>query len=195
MGVALAIHEPVKRWRDEDIHAPCEIPFATATITANGDVWACCMPGTIMGNLNEQSLSQIWNGPAFAAFRKRVNTPNPPAPCRNCGLSHVLVRNNRRAYAPDLHAKPGKDEPGEISWLRTLVPRQRPKKLRERRLFPHQRIQLFEARTIRRLWQRNQLGTRAVSESDLVPLDRRDRVVEPRHGAAAENTPALFPAA
>jgi len=113
LGVALAIHDPVKRWRDEDIHAPCEIPFATAAITANGDVWACCMPGTVMGNLNEQSLSQIWNGPAFAAFRKRVNTPNPPAPCRNCGLSHALVRNNRRAYAPALYAKPGKDEPGK----------------------------------------------------------------------------------
>ncbi len=114
LGQPLAIHESVKRWRDEDIHAPCEIPYTTATITANGDVWACCMPGSIMGNLNEQSLSQIWNGPTFAAFRKRVNTPNPPAPCRNCGLGYSIVRNNRRAYAPALYGRPGKDEPGRF---------------------------------------------------------------------------------
>jgi len=102
LGVALAIHPPVKRWREAkgDIHGPCEIPFATAAITANGDVMACCMPGTVIGNLNEKSLPAIWNGPEFAAFRKRVNSPDPPAPCRNCGVGLALVRNNRKAYAP-----------------------------------------------------------------------------------------------
>jgi radical SAM protein with 4Fe4S-binding SPASM domain len=98
IGVALAMQPPVERWRDDDIHAPCEVPWATAAITANGDVMACCVPGTVIGNLNEQSLAEIWNGPAFAAFRSRVNTPNPPAPCRNCGMARV--HNNRKAYAP-----------------------------------------------------------------------------------------------
>jgi radical SAM protein with 4Fe4S-binding SPASM domain len=98
LGVALAMQPPVERWRDDDIHAPCEVPWATAAITANGDVMACCVPGTVIGNLNEQSLAEIWNGPAFAAFRSRVNTPNPPAPCRNCGMARV--HNNRKAYAP-----------------------------------------------------------------------------------------------
>jgi radical SAM protein with 4Fe4S-binding SPASM domain len=106
LGVALAMHAPVKHWREDDIHGPCEVPWATAAITANGDVMACCMPGTVMGNLNKQSLPQIWNGPEFAAFRKRVNSPDPPAPCRNCGLGHALVRNNRKAYAPVRYALP-----------------------------------------------------------------------------------------
>jgi radical SAM protein with 4Fe4S-binding SPASM domain len=97
LGVALAMEPPVSRWRDDDIHAPCEIPWATAMITGNGDVMACCMPGTVMGNLNEQSMDQIWNGSNFAAFRMRVNSINPPTPCRNCGVSRV--RNNRKAYA------------------------------------------------------------------------------------------------
>ncbi len=104
VGVALAMQPPVKRWREDDIHTPCEVPWATAAITANGDVMACCMPGTVIGNLNEQSLDEIWNGADFAAFRMRVNSPNPPASCRNCGMARV--RNNRKAYAPVRYARP-----------------------------------------------------------------------------------------
>jgi radical SAM protein with 4Fe4S-binding SPASM domain len=98
LNVALAMQPPVETWRDDDIHAPCEVPWATATITANGDVMACCMPGTVIANLNERTLDEIWNGPEFAAFRSRVNTTNPPQSCRNCGMSRVA--NNRKAYAP-----------------------------------------------------------------------------------------------
>jgi radical SAM protein with 4Fe4S-binding SPASM domain len=100
LGVALAIQPPVQRWREGegDIHAPCEVPWATVAITGNGDVMACCMPGTVMGNLNEQTLDTIWNGKEFADFRMRVNSPNPPASCRNCGMSRV--HNNPKAYAP-----------------------------------------------------------------------------------------------
>lgn len=104
LGVALAMQPPVERWRDDEIHAPCEVPWATAAITANGEVMACCMPGTVIGNLNEQSLNEIWNGPEFSAFRNRVNTPDPPAPCRNCGMSRV--HNNRNAYAPVKNSQP-----------------------------------------------------------------------------------------
>jgi radical SAM protein with 4Fe4S-binding SPASM domain len=104
LGVALAFQPPVQRWREEDIHAPCEVPWGTVAITGNGDVMACCMPGTVVGNLNEESLEKIWSGPRFADFRMRINTPNPPAPCRNCGMSRV--HNNRRAYAPVRYALP-----------------------------------------------------------------------------------------
>ncbi len=98
LGVALAMQPPVSRWREDDIHAPCELPWATALFTGNGEVMACCMPGTALGNLNEQSLEQIWNGPKYADFRMRVNSPNPPASCRNCSVARV--RNNRKAFAP-----------------------------------------------------------------------------------------------
>lgn len=104
LGVALAMQPPVQRWRDHDIHVPCEVPWATAAITGDGNVMACCMPGSVVGNLNEQTLDEIWNGPRFADFRARVNSPNPPAPCRNCGMSRV--HNNRRAYAPVHYAQP-----------------------------------------------------------------------------------------
>jgi radical SAM protein with 4Fe4S-binding SPASM domain len=104
LGVALAMQPPVEQWRHDDIHAPCEVPWATTTITANGDVMACCMPGTVIGNLNDETLDEIWNGRAFSAFRSRVNSPNPPSSCRNCGMSRV--HNNRNAYVPARSAKP-----------------------------------------------------------------------------------------
>ena len=104
LGVALAIQPPVQRWREEDIHAPCEVPWGTLAITGNGDVMACCMPGTVVGNLNEESLDEIWSGTRFADFRMRVNTPNPPASCRNSGMARV--NSNRRAYAPVRYALP-----------------------------------------------------------------------------------------
>ena len=107
LGVALAMQPPIGKWRTKDIHAPCEVPWATAAITGDGNVMACCMPGTIVGNLNEQTLDAIWNGPRFAAFRSRVNTPNPPASCRNCGMSRV--HNNPKAYAPVRYALPLSD--------------------------------------------------------------------------------------
>jgi radical SAM protein with 4Fe4S-binding SPASM domain len=97
LGVALAIQPPVEHWRDDDIHTPCEVPWGTAAITANGDVMGC-MPDTVIGNLNQQTLGEIWHGPEFAAFRSRVNTPDPPSSCRNCGMARVA--NNRKAYAP-----------------------------------------------------------------------------------------------
>jgi len=116
LGVALAMQAPVKRWRADDIHAPCEVPWGSAAITADGDVMACCMPGTVIGNLNEQSLEEIWNGSEFAAFRTRVNSPDPPASCRNCGMARV--RNNPKAYAPVLYALPLQATSPGKSWQR-----------------------------------------------------------------------------
>lgn len=120
LGVALAIQSPVQRWREDDIHAPCEVPWGTVTITGNGDVMACCMPGTVVGNLNEESLDEIWSGPRFADFRMRVNTSNPPTSCRNCGMARV--RNNRRAYAPVRYALPTPEASPAISRLPAGAP-------------------------------------------------------------------------
>lgn len=97
-GVGLNMQAPVARWRDDDGHAPCELPWGTTTLLGNGDVMACCVPGTKIGNLGEGDFETIWNGPAYRAFRARVNTPDPPAPCRNCPMSRLP--GNRKAYMP-----------------------------------------------------------------------------------------------
>lgn len=110
LGVSLVMQPPVERWDDRDGHAPCDVPWGTALITGNGDVMACCVPGTRLGNLNEQSLHDIWHGPEYRAFRLRVNSPDPPAPCRNCAM--IPIRNNPRAFAPARYA------PQPVRWTR-----------------------------------------------------------------------------
>jgi len=101
IGIALGMQTPVRRWVDKEAHSPCMLPWGSAVVLGNGDVMACCIPGTRMGNLNEASLPEIWHGPVYQAFRARVNSLDPPEPCRNCSWSRV--HNNRMAYAPALH--------------------------------------------------------------------------------------------
>lgn len=50
----------------------------------NGDVLACCVPGLKMGNLHENTMEEIWNGPRYQELRWSVNSPNPPPSCRTC---------------------------------------------------------------------------------------------------------------
>ena len=51
----------------------CPMPFTTIAIRNNGDVSPCCVDwigGTNLGNINEQSIRDIWNGEAMYQFRK-----------------------------------------------------------------------------------------------------------------------------
>jgi radical SAM protein with 4Fe4S-binding SPASM domain len=71
-------------------NSPCDIPWTSLTILANGDVQACCSPGSRMGNLHETPLEQIWTGLPYRELRRRVNTSNPPSLCRNCQFRNTL---------------------------------------------------------------------------------------------------------
>jgi sulfatase maturation enzyme AslB (radical SAM superfamily) len=66
----------------------------------NGDVMACCMQGTVVGNLNESSHEEIWNGERMRKFREKVNTSDPPDPCKRCGI--YRYDNNFEIYVPGL---------------------------------------------------------------------------------------------
>jgi len=101
-GVELSMQPPVDTWREGGGHAPCYVPFGATMLLGNGDVVACCVPGTRIGNLAEGSLESIWNGPTYREFRMRVNSPDPPLSCRNCPMSRLP--DNRLAYAPVLAA-------------------------------------------------------------------------------------------
>lgn len=62
----------------------CSIPWRGAGVLGNGDVLACCVPGLKMGNLHENTMEEIWNGPRYQELRWSVNSPNPPPSCRTC---------------------------------------------------------------------------------------------------------------
>jgi MoaA/NifB/PqqE/SkfB family radical SAM enzyme len=63
-------------------------------ITANGNVLPCCISpfstidysSIILGNAFESALEEIWLGPEYTYFRKRLQTETPPKCCRGCGV-------------------------------------------------------------------------------------------------------------
>jgi radical SAM protein with 4Fe4S-binding SPASM domain len=67
-------------------HRHCPAPWESAVILGNGDVAACCVPGTVMGNLHEQTMEEIWHGDRYRALRTRINSPSPPLPCAVCPM-------------------------------------------------------------------------------------------------------------
>jgi MoaA/NifB/PqqE/SkfB family radical SAM enzyme len=59
-------------------------PWETTHILANGDVVVCeVRDKVVMGNLNESSLDQIWNGSAYREFRREYQL-GQTSPCNNC---------------------------------------------------------------------------------------------------------------
>ncbi|MER2198333.1 radical SAM protein [Methylobacterium brachiatum] len=75
---------------------PCSIPWYGAGVLGNGDVLACCVPGLKMGNLHENTMEEIWNGPRYQELRWSVNSANPPAPCKTCPIIRDI--NDRDSY-------------------------------------------------------------------------------------------------
>ena len=66
--------------------------------TAHGRALPCCIApfsardyGTYtLGDATQQSLREIWNGPAYQDFRGALLGETPPKPCANCGLRWSL---------------------------------------------------------------------------------------------------------
>jgi len=99
--------------KSQDDRYACIEPFFRAFVLCNGDVVSCCRDydgKIVLGNLEEQSLEDIWNGPKYQAFRKQqidVNLENNPL-CKNCrewdmhsfrfmsNISPLLLKGERR---------------------------------------------------------------------------------------------------
>ena len=71
----------------------CNRPYSLTCITANGNVLSCCFvpftgrryAETILGNVFEQPLTEIWHGTRYGAFRARFESDTPPQWCAGCG--------------------------------------------------------------------------------------------------------------
>ena len=70
----------------------CSMATSYVKIEPNGNVFPCCRgPRELtMGNVNEQSLEQIWNSEKYRDFRRRMNARDYHEVCRTCD---VLVAN------------------------------------------------------------------------------------------------------
>ncbi|MBN2251890.1 MAG: SPASM domain-containing protein [Candidatus Altiarchaeota archaeon] len=75
---------------------PCKRLWTNLWIAWNGDVYICCKDyngSTVMGNLREKTLDEVWNGGKFRRFRElHTNNQFDRIPiCKGCG---ALIRNS-----------------------------------------------------------------------------------------------------
>lgn len=81
---------PNKHKKDIVLDTPCIYPFTDLTIFPDGKVGLCCndcYEVTEFGNVNSESLYQIWTGEKLTAFRKRMTRGRSNCDfCRNCDV-------------------------------------------------------------------------------------------------------------
>lgn len=69
-------------------HVECNFPWERMTVLWDGTVVPCCNDydrKLSLGNIKEQSLSEIWNGPEMVALRKEFISNQVTNPlCRHC---------------------------------------------------------------------------------------------------------------
>jgi MoaA/NifB/PqqE/SkfB family radical SAM enzyme len=76
----------------------CRRPWSVMYFTANGRALPCCIApfsqrgyeNYTLGDANQQTLREIWNGPAYSSFREALLSDQPPTACANCGLRWSL---------------------------------------------------------------------------------------------------------
>ena len=62
----------------------CQRPWTGLYVENNGWVKVCCFDVEPIGNLDLQSLDEIWNGPHIRELRRSFLENRPPEGCRNC---------------------------------------------------------------------------------------------------------------
>jgi MoaA/NifB/PqqE/SkfB family radical SAM enzyme len=76
----------------------CRRPWTLMYFTANGRALPCCIAPFsqhgyehyTLGDATQQTLREIWNGPAYQSFRSALLSDSPPKACANCGLRWSL---------------------------------------------------------------------------------------------------------
>jgi MoaA/NifB/PqqE/SkfB family radical SAM enzyme len=76
----------------------CRRPWTVMYFTANGRALPCCIApfsqrgyeNYTLGEATQQTLREIWTGPAYRDFRKALKSNVPPEACANCGLRWSL---------------------------------------------------------------------------------------------------------
>lgn len=69
----------------------CDAPWTELYIWRNGDARICCTSSTILGNINDSSVRELWNSPAAVDVRKRILKGNYQRDCqKNCHRGYVL---------------------------------------------------------------------------------------------------------
>jgi radical SAM protein with 4Fe4S-binding SPASM domain len=74
---------------ESDVNYPCYRPWLTFTVLWDGRVSLCCADfdgKTILGNLNSQTIAEIWNAEPYRNVRREHLESGGPDVCRACDL-------------------------------------------------------------------------------------------------------------
>jgi radical SAM protein with 4Fe4S-binding SPASM domain len=90
--------ESLARRADSNPWSLCRRPWAVMYFTANGRALPCCIApfsqrgyeNYTLGDATQENLREIWNGPAYQAFRAALHSDTPPKSCASCGLRWSL---------------------------------------------------------------------------------------------------------
>ncbi len=71
----------------------CRRPYYLTYITAHGTALSCCfvpftgrpLANAVLGNVLDEGLEAVWNGPRYQAFRAAFESDHPPQWCAGCG--------------------------------------------------------------------------------------------------------------
>ena len=88
----------LKKQSDDKPWALCRRPWSLMYFTAHGRALPCCIAPFsargyetyTLGEATQQDIREMWNGPAYQAFRAGLLSDTPPKPCQNCGLRWSL---------------------------------------------------------------------------------------------------------
>jgi MoaA/NifB/PqqE/SkfB family radical SAM enzyme len=101
-GVQHNIAETIRRYEIGEAvrsEVPCYIAWTHPRIRVDGTVHPCGPCQRPMGNLREQTLREIWNGPAYRGFRRRVLDPDETELFESCDCSFCChVTDNSRIH-------------------------------------------------------------------------------------------------
>jgi MoaA/NifB/PqqE/SkfB family radical SAM enzyme len=61
----------------------CVFPWKNANILANGEVKPCCWCKGDIGNLNEETFEEIWNGTKMVELREHILEDKIHPMCKN----------------------------------------------------------------------------------------------------------------
>ena len=96
-----AASEPGMSLKRQDDGSPwklCRRPWTVMYFTANGRALPCCIApfsqrgyeNYTLGDATQQSLREIWDGPAYGSFRDALLSDQPPTACAGCGMRWSL---------------------------------------------------------------------------------------------------------
>ena len=88
----------LRRHQDEAPWSACRRPWSLMYFTAHGRALPCCIAPFsardyatyTLGDATQETLREIWNGPAYQHFRQALVGDAPSKPCQNCGLRWSL---------------------------------------------------------------------------------------------------------